>query len=85
MMSSHQSKDPDKLKEEAAKSLQRAHDLVDELKSVQEYERKVLGANEPPLFRPAGMWNPTRDRRFSMQAHYPFYATVVESSLLGGR
>jgi hypothetical protein len=65
MMLSRQPKDPDKLKEEAAKSLKRAHDLVDELKSVQEHERSVLGDDEPPLFRPAGMWNPTRDRRFS--------------------
>jgi hypothetical protein len=49
-MSSAQSTPPESLKEEAARSLKKLHDLVDELKSVQEYESMVLEDDEPPLF-----------------------------------
>jgi hypothetical protein len=41
-MSSDQSKDLDTLREEAANSLKKAYDLVDQLRSVQEYESIVL-------------------------------------------
>jgi phage terminase small subunit len=50
VMSPDEPKAPDTLKEEAAQSLKKAHDLVEELKSVQEYELTVLGDDEPPLF-----------------------------------
>ncbi len=40
---------PDGMKE----SIERAHDLVDEMKIVQEYENTILFEDdEPPLFKP---------------------------------
>jgi hypothetical protein len=50
-MSPDEPKDPDTLKEEATQSLKKVHELVDELKIVQEYESTILGNGEPPLFQ----------------------------------
>jgi hypothetical protein len=43
--------DPDQLRDITAKSIEKARDLVDGLKSVQEHEKAVLD-DEPPLFVP---------------------------------
>jgi hypothetical protein len=44
--------DADRLEESYKRSIERARDLVGELKIVQEHEASILGDDEPPLFVP---------------------------------
>jgi len=43
--------DPEKLRESSHDSVERIKSLVDELKTVEEHERKILADDEPPLLR----------------------------------
>ena len=44
--------DPEQLNESTKESIEKAHNLVDEMKIVQEYENTILADHEPPLFQP---------------------------------
>jgi hypothetical protein len=55
-------KDPEQIAERSKESLEKARDLVDDLKIVQHYEVSILADDEPPYLSPSARPRSTRSK-----------------------